>query len=309
MGTLTYQVHGLTVLSDVQLPASQIRDPAAPDVEVRRTCEPWPSPGRDWTVLAKRDEPFRFRIWRATDQLFVEFGQFRCRTDATCRRIWIQSPCPLPSELESLLVLGVPLTIAAMLRDRFVVHASSAALDGAAVVILGRPGAGKSTLASVLCASGWGLLADDALALGRSPDGWIAHPAAAELRMRPHAAATAELFGNEVRRSFDERLVFAPRASGPARVSLLLFPSIGNASHEVRVVPISRRDVVVELLRNTRIGSWTDSAILRDLTHQAATLARTTRGLVVQLPRLDLMTPEFRRRMNGIVSEATCVRS
>ncbi|MDO5658125.1 MAG: serine kinase [Paracoccus sp. (in: a-proteobacteria)] len=46
-----------------------------------------------------------------------------------------------------------------------VIHASAVALDGRGVVILGAPGAGKSSLAMVLMALGAGLVADDRLRL------------------------------------------------------------------------------------------------------------------------------------------------
>ncbi|HWI03248.1 MAG TPA: hypothetical protein VNT52_05385, partial [Acidimicrobiales bacterium] len=59
----------------------------------------------------------------------------------------------------SLFATVVPLALAATGRVAF--HASAVDVDGAAVVIVGEGGAGKSTLATALCLEGGRLIADD----------------------------------------------------------------------------------------------------------------------------------------------------
>jgi hypothetical protein len=71
-------------------------------------------------------------------------------------------------------------TVSLLLRDlegKLGLHGAAVALNGRAVVLLGRSGQGKSTLAAALCAAGGALLADDAAALDPSPaGGWIVTP-------------------------------------------------------------------------------------------------------------------------------------
>lgn len=65
-------------------------------------------------------------------------------------------------------------------------HASAVALSGRAVLIMGPPGAGKSTLSLVLMAMGAGLVSDDQTLL-RVQDGQLLADAPAALRGRIEA--------------------------------------------------------------------------------------------------------------------------
>lgn len=56
------------------------------------------------------------------------------------------------------------------------IHASCVAMDGRGLLLLGRPGAGKSTLALELIALGSELVADDRLALSAEDGALIARP-------------------------------------------------------------------------------------------------------------------------------------
>ena len=60
-----------------------------------------------------------------------------------------------------------------------VIHASTVALDGRAVMITGRSGSGKSALALALMAAGARLVADDRTLLRAGPDGPVASAPAA----------------------------------------------------------------------------------------------------------------------------------
>ena len=77
-----------------------------------------------------------------------------------------------------------------------ILHASAVALDGAAVCILGKSGAGKSALALQLMAYGATLVSDDGLRIWRIEDSlWVGAPEA--IRGRIEARGTGILNADE----------------------------------------------------------------------------------------------------------------
>jgi hypothetical protein len=82
------------------------------------------------------------------------------------------------------IVAAQALPLAATIRGLEVLHASGVVLDGKAVLVTGRPGAGKSSLAAALIRSGGRLLSDDAVALQLSEGRLIAHAGSVALQLR-----------------------------------------------------------------------------------------------------------------------------
>lgn len=85
--------------------------------------------------------------------------------------------------------LGQVLPRALSLESPPVLHASAVSRDGAALAIVGASRAGKSTLASALCAAGCSLLADDfvhVVEIGRVP---MCRPTASAVWIDEHAVA------------------------------------------------------------------------------------------------------------------------
>ncbi|MGH2940410.1 MAG: hypothetical protein ACRDPE_20070 [Solirubrobacterales bacterium] len=74
------------------------------------------------------------------------------------------------------LLIAQVLPFAAVLRGLEVLHAGAVALDGGAVAIVGRSGAGKTSLAVALSRGRGAFLADDVLALERRDGVLLAHP-------------------------------------------------------------------------------------------------------------------------------------
>jgi HPr Serine kinase C-terminal domain len=95
---------------------------------------------------------------------------------------------PAPAVHDGLLrefLLGPVLAVVLQQRGLLVLHGSTVEIDGAAVVFLGGPGWGKSTLAAALHARGHGLVADDVTAVGFDADGPVVRPAYPQLRLWP----------------------------------------------------------------------------------------------------------------------------
>ena len=73
---------------------------------------------------------------------------------------------------------------------RVSLHGCVVASGGSAVVILGRRGAGKSTLAAAMARAGHPVLSDDLAALSeRAPEDWWVEPGYPRLRLAPDSAA------------------------------------------------------------------------------------------------------------------------
>lgn len=84
-------------------------------------------------------------------------------------------------------LIGQVLPFAALLHGLEVFHASAVEIGGGAVLLAGGSGLGKSTLALNMHLAGAGFLADDSVAVERSGERLLAHPAFATAKVREGA--------------------------------------------------------------------------------------------------------------------------
>ena len=164
--TTDYWLHGLEIRSEIQLPEPRTAVDS-PDLEILRepsTSIPDESPpgtpvadfeihSRQWYVATAGDDGFIIRFPGIADFLIdAELSTIRCRPD--------------PKTEEGLLPLlssGTVLSFLLSLRGECVLHASAVEEGGRAIAVAGVSGAGKSTCAALLCASGARLVTDDVL--------------------------------------------------------------------------------------------------------------------------------------------------
>jgi hypothetical protein len=163
-------MYGLRVLSDLRLPFAALVDgsAAAPDVVVRRAPSGEPAPRPEGAPLAmsrcEHGDPSAIRyagpgggcLW--TPALTCVFSPDGRQMDVY----------PRPEYDQEVIGLVLACQVAIFLLQRLgypTLHASAVVVDGEAVVFLGHPGQGKSTLASSLLIRGAALLTDDALPL------------------------------------------------------------------------------------------------------------------------------------------------
>jgi hypothetical protein len=101
------------------------------------------------------------------------YGAHRLSVDGR----WLRcAPGGVPEHAWQRLLIAQVLPFAALLHGLEVFHASAIVWRSQAVALLGRSGAGKTSLALELCRREAGFLADDVLALERRGDGLLAHP-------------------------------------------------------------------------------------------------------------------------------------
>jgi len=130
------------------------------------------------------------------------------------------------SEHWATIIAAQALPLAATIRGLEVFHASGVVLDGRALLIAGRPGAGKSSLAAALVRVGGQLLSDDAVALQLSDGPLVAHPGSVVLQLR--AAEDRKLsvdaraaLGHPASSSTDKHRYVSDRVPDPAPLGAL----------------------------------------------------------------------------------------
>jgi hypothetical protein len=110
--------------------------------------------------------------------------------DRTGRRVWatwVRVPRRKPDDLAALLVGGV-LGVVLRLRGIVSLHGSVLEVGSRSVVLVGRWGAGKSTVAAAMAQQGNAVLSDDVAAIAeRSAGTWLAQPGCPRLRLLPAA--------------------------------------------------------------------------------------------------------------------------
>jgi len=176
-----YRAFGLEVRSDdLDLPElTPIGPPAVgslacqTDPQVCLQYEPpsqWPAVSEVPPSLCHSDE--RHSLWIAADELRLQIwdvGHFRILGGQQIG--WCPAQPGLnPAELRTYL-LGSAFGALLIQRGLLVLHGNALERDGRAIVCLGAPGAGKSTLACALMQQGWRLLADDLVAI--TPEGMV----------------------------------------------------------------------------------------------------------------------------------------
>lgn len=166
----------LTIASEIpliELPAGD----GTPDVRVSIDavdCAPPPSDG--WSVIA---EPGDVRGWIPSG------GAFRVRDGNTI----VVDPAP-DSDVRALRlgIVGPLLGVILTQRGRFVLHASTVAIDGQAVAFFGPSGRGKSTLTAALTRAGHPLIADDMTVIRTAGDQPVVQPGFPRLKLWPDSA-------------------------------------------------------------------------------------------------------------------------
>lgn len=121
-------------------------------------------------------------------------------------------------------------------------HGCVVARGGTVATLVGESGWGKSTLAGVLAARGWGVLSDDTCAVD---DDGLVWPGPPLLRSRADEPGLGPYAGKAV--------VAAPRHPGPAPVTLdavLLLDPGGDGPP--RIAPLAPREALPELLHHVR---------------------------------------------------------
>ncbi len=181
------------------------------------------------------------------------------------------------------LASGAVLAYLLVRRGHAVLHGSAVATDDGAIAFVAPSGGGKSTMATLLCADGAGLITDDVLRVdldGPHAPVPSVRAGATGLRLRKGADTLSELFGAGApgrHVSADDRQVLTPGGDVPDAVPLLavVVPFPEHGLDALAVERIDAKQAVFDLLSFPRLLGWRDPAYLsRHLGEVAALVGR-----------------------------------
>ena len=173
-----HAIFGGRLCSEIPLPELPPIQAGEPDWVFRRAVEPRP----DSTYLGddRVDAEIRVRCSKLSDGFRLEFDDTGTFDIGQRGRVIAWTPGTTSRmELVRADLLGGVFSVALHLQGLLCLHGSGVGIDGSAVAFLANKGAGKSTLATALCAAGATLVTDDMLPVDpRSPVmAWPSMPA------------------------------------------------------------------------------------------------------------------------------------
>jgi hypothetical protein len=279
-----YKIYGLTVCSALPLPGLPPADPDLAEILVSY------GPASDYAAEAS---PLAPDCW-----VSITACRFWCRVQGVARylvpdkRRIIISPDPGADPRLVRQYLLAPVLYAPLYgRGLIPLHATAVEAGGGAVLLAGRKGAGKSSLAALLRRRGYRLIADDfCVTVTAAPGGIVALPGPPHLKLWPDMieylgedrAALEPLSRREEKFCLPLAGDYCP-AARPVTHIYLLSPTEGQG---FSLTSLAGAGKLFPLLENTYFVPALDLAGLRDqhFRHLAA-LARQARVVAISYPR------------------------
>jgi hypothetical protein len=209
-------------------------------------------------------------VWKVGDGCFFRL-HYADGTEFLVARsgsqVWATWPDPLTLDDTACYLLGPVMGLVLRLQDRVCLHGSAVAVDGRAIVLVGPPGAGKSTTAAAYAHRGFRVLSDDVSVLDDRDGNLLVHPGNPRLRLWSHSVQT--LFGApdalpRLTPNWDKRyLDLGDNASSFQKTPLPLGAVyvLGERSESTWapfVEPVSLQDGLMELVGNTYVNYLLD---------------------------------------------------
>ncbi len=177
----TYRAYGLNIHSEIELPELVAAEAGSADVTITMG-------GFDRSAPASANGSSE--SWATSDRAFLLFEDAGGFLIDRGSQILIDRLAGCEDRTIRLYLLGPVFGVMLHQRGFLVLHASSVLIGAGAVAFVAEKGTGKSTLAAAFHAAGYGIVADDIVAVDVSAaDGPIAHPAFPQLKLFPEAAA------------------------------------------------------------------------------------------------------------------------
>jgi hypothetical protein len=251
--------------------------------------------GKSWLSFAKQGTDYLFR--------FLDLADFRVSVDGKDIRCY-PAPCtPLVTVRHLLLDQVMPLVLGHL--GSMVRHASAVVAPEGAIVFLGEPGCGKSTLTASFCQQGFPLLADDRLVLEEKGGRLFGIPSYPGLQLLDDAIS--DLFGHVPVRSkvahYTEKkrlgldngqLSFCTEPVPIGRVYIFSPPDEIGDTQVITIAPLSPRDAFMELVRHAYRMDITDVGRLRKEFECLGRVAAFPRVCRLTFPRDFSLLPAIR---------------
>ena len=241
-----YRAYGLCVCSAVPLPFNSLPlPPQDVDVTVRLGAVPVELPGRD-TV--------RSAMWQARPDAFLMEVEGVARYLVEGGRNVTVAPLGGDDADVAAFLANTPFTVLLQRRGVLTLHGASVATDQGAVLLLGRSGIGKSSLAAALVERGSPLIADDVTGIAIADERVLALPASTSLRLWADTLEQMRWRGrgeSRMRRGVEKYLVAAQRSCAEPMPVRTVFVLTASASNVIGIEPVSERDALSLLWSNT----------------------------------------------------------
>lgn len=274
-----YEMFGLTVASDIEMPQMRPARGDGTDLVIRRT--PIDHPLRGASGAVADFGPDRQYLGWETVGGFLVAGDDLIEVD----------PNPGVSDfLVALPLLGSVMATLLQRRGHFVLHASAAAIGGRGIALLGDKGAGKSTTVGAVVAAGHALLSDDVVALD-FVDGVRIVPAYSQLKLWEAAATGIGLAGLERqarlhpsidKSQFNLATGFSDEAVPLARLYVL------RRGERAAILPLDPKAGLEALMRYSYMGRFGEAGFGSAIGlhfRRAAELANAGRVCVLDVPQ------------------------
>jgi hypothetical protein len=310
-----YRLYGLTVGANFPLHVERADPTAWPDVVFELTGAKTDSRERpSGEALVRQDlSPEHHATYTRQED-----GAYLLRFSGACdfvvspdtRRVRLHMVDGVDAALGAVLAQGTVLAFILMLRGECVLHASAVQRDGRAIGFVGRSGMGKSTLAALMCASGWELVSDDVLRVDLSTSPPKCAAGTTELRLRNAAAGIGHLFERSTPRrttgDLRQALQVVSTVAQDLPLDALVVPQPRRDLGEVQVMRLSEKDALLTLLHFPRIPGVVDSRLLSDAFAQSAQIAERLPVYRADVPWgppfPPLIADELASRLQGVGS-------
>ena len=284
-----YGLHGLRVRSTLALAGFPLPGEDC-DVEVRwgpsRPVTTEPPPGQ--LVLA--GGPVGYRYVGADDGAGLTLRLPGVSDFVIHRDLRVVECRPDPGadpRLLAVLVGGLVVSVLLNLAGHCVLHASAVELEGRAMAFAGARGAGKSTLAALLCGAGAGLVTDDVLRVDMEP-GPVCVGGAPQLRLRSGADWALLQFAapppSQPTVDFRQAITPPPTRAACVPLAVIALPCVRRDAAAVELRPLGGAEALTRMVGGVRVPGWSDPETMRG---QFRALART----VAAVPVVEAVLP------------------
>lgn len=283
-----FHVGGLVLESAIPIPELTPAEQVPPDSTFRMVSlnggaeipctwvQQWDAPGgQPWLSSGKMGSDYVLR--------FHDLFDFTISSNAHEVRCLAAPDTPHSTIRHFLLDHVVPRLLS--LRGELVLHASALKTPEGAIAFIGKTGQGKSTLAGSLFLRGLRILTDDCLLIREDGEAvWIS-PVYPGLRLWPDAILalfkeepiTSEMthYANKRRIHLDAHATGSSDERTPARVIYAIAGGDANGREPgISITPLSPRDAMLELFKNTYRMDLTDHKRLSDDLYRLGEIAQ-----------------------------------
>ena len=278
-----YRAYGLRIRSAVALPFDPLPDSGAfePDVTVRLGAVPE-------TLPACNGHSIRSNRWQARPGAFLMRVEDVARYLVTGGRDMLIDPLGTDDGDVVAFFASSPFTALLQQRGVATLHAAAVATEAGAVLLLGRSGIGKSSLAAALVERGYPLLADDVTGVMLDAGGRpVALPAFAHQRLWAHTLDEMHWRGraqSRVQRGLEKYWVPSQRACAVPLPVCAAFVLEANDHPDIGIEPASPGSAFRLLWKNTH-RRRVMSAMGQRLAHFRAVTATARRVPVARMTR------------------------